>query len=347
MAKVTIKDVAALAGVSVGTVSMTLNNSPKITDKKKEAVMDAVKKLNYRRDPYARSFSLSSSRSIGLILPGLTNPFFGEVANYAQQALVKKDYGLLLGLSKNDSQTESRVINKFLDLGVDGLIIVPVDDKNADISHLYSLFEEKIPVVFLTSYYQEFPKNCVMANLKDGMFKATEYLIKTGHKNILMVSGDKNIVSFSERIKGFKKAFEKANMPLRDDQIIFSKDVGYSGGYNALKDRVNETNSDAIIAINDVMAMGIISQLRANGIRVPEDISVIGYDDISIAELQETPLTTVKQPIEDMCEEGVELLFSLINGNSCKENIKELPVALKLRKSVKLRTSIDMQKENI
>ena len=168
MGKITIKDVAALAGVSVGTVSMALNDSPKVSTKTKKNVMAVVQKLGYRRDPYARSLSLSSSRSIGFLAPGFRNPFFGEVAEALQFAVEEKNNSLMFGITNDSTKQEAKLVDQFLDRGIDGLIIIPSEDSNPDLSHIRNLLNHDFPLVFLTGYYPEIPFHTVMADLADG-----------------------------------------------------------------------------------------------------------------------------------------------------------------------------------
>ena len=316
MGKITIKDVAALAGVSVGTVSMALNDSPKVSTKTKKNVMAVVQKLGYRRDPYARSLSLSSSRSIGFLAPGFRNPFFGEVAEALQFAVEEKN-------------------NSLLDRGIDGLIIIPSEDSNPDLSHIRNLLNHDFPLVFLTGYYPEIPFHTVMADLADGSYELAKGMINAGLRNIIIIAGNPSLTPFRERIEGFRRALDECGVAFDENKVIISDGMSYEGGYAAIDKVYDEIRPDGIIAINDVMAMGVIGRLRSKGIRVPEDVSVAGYDDISISSIQETPLTTVEQPIALMCSEAVDMLFSLIEGRIIADGVVRLPVSVKHRRSAK------------
>lgn len=335
MKKPTIKDVAALANVSVGTVSMTLNNSPKISDDTKKNVMEAVEKLGYRRDPFARSLSLSTSRTIGFLVPDLTNPFYGEMTGFLQQEIENRNHGMMLGLTNENSRQEAKLVDMMLDHGVDGLVIVPVLEESPRLKHLYNLLNTSFPVVFLGTYYKQMPINCVMADLSEGTYKITKRLIETGHSNIILISGSEKLVAFSERIKGFRQAFSEYGVAFDESRIVVIEGMSYKGGYSAIGDIYDRLKPDAIVAINDVMAMGVIGKLKSKGIRVPEDVSVAGYDDISISSIQETPLTTVHQPLKELCSKAIDMLFKQIDKVEGADSIIKLPVTPIYRNSTR------------
>ncbi len=333
MGKITIKDVAALAGVSVGTVSMTLNGSSKVSEKTKKNVMEIVNKLGYRRDPYARSLSLSSSRSIGLLAPGFRNSFFGEIAEALQVAAEKRNNSLMFGITNDSTKQEAKLVDQFLDRGVDGLIIIPAEDSSPDLSHIRNLLNMNFPLVFLSSYYSSLPMQTVMSDLASGAYELTKSFIGAGLKNIILISGEPSLIPFRERIEGFRKAFEDSGVEYNPDHVIISDGMSFEGGYAAIEKVYDEIKPDGILAINDVMAMGVISRLHSKGIRIPEDVSVAGYDDIATSSIQETPLTTVAQPISEMCSRAVEMLFDLIEGREIEKTFVKLPVSVKYRKS--------------
>ena len=329
---VTIKDVARHAGLSVGTVSMALNNSSRIADETKEAVRKAVTELGYRANPFGRFLSTNTSLSIGCLVPDLTNPFYGQLLESIQGEVEKKGYSLLIGLTNEKSNTENKLINKFIDQGVDGIMMVPSTDTKRDLRVIEKLLSDRFPLSFISSNYPEFPVNTVMSDLRTGSYMMAKHLISIGQKKIVLVSGNKEFVQFDERIKGYEDAYSEAAMDFDRSWIIESDVVTYQGGYNAVQGVYEEKKPDAIMAINDVMAMGIIGQLKANGIRVPFDVSVAGYDDLTISAIQETPLSTVKQNFAAMGSEAVSMLFRLIKGGE-PEGVVRIPVELILRKS--------------
>ena len=333
MEKTTIKDVAALAGVSVGTASMAINDSPRISEDTKKLVREAVQKLDYRRNPFARSLSTSFSRTIGCLIPDFQNPFFGELAGYLQEEVDSRGYGLLLGLTNRSCAIEAKAIDKLLDHGVEGLLIVPVDVGPLNLSHIHKLAQNHFPMVFVSSFYKQIPMNYVMTQLQEGSYLLTRHLLEQGYRSIVIVSGDPNQVPFEQRIAGFYQAYREFNLEISPSQVIRASGNSFQGGYEAIEMALHNGKPDAVEAINDVMAMGIISRLKAKGYKVPEDIAVAGYDDLSISGIQETPLSTVKQPLQEMAHEGVSMLFQLIRNREESQKSIILSPNLVLRKS--------------
>lgn len=332
--KCTIKDVAKLAGVSVGTVSMVLNGSDKLNESMKLRVFEAVKKLDYRRNPHARSLSSQKSRTIGLVVTDLTNPFFGMVVGYVQRFINARDYELLLGVTKNDNANEKKVVSKFIDSAVDGLIIVPAHDSNQDTAHIYDLYRRGIPVVFLSTYYKGLPGTCVMTDLAEGSFMLTNYLLEQGHRNILMLSGYRELALSSERILGFIRAHEKFGITVSSEQII-ETEPDFEGGQKGLDKIVAGGKLDAITTVNDIVCMGVVSRAKELDIRVPDDLSVAGYDDLLFSKMLETPLTTVRQPVKDMCSKAVDLLFEQIEKGAQEDQFIKLTPQLIIRSSTR------------
>lgn len=337
MDKVTIKDVAILAGVSVGTASMAINDSPRISVATKASVLAAVEKLNYRRNPFARSLSTSSSRTIGCLVPDLQNPFFGNLAGCLQIEAEKHGYGLMLGLTSRSSTNEARIIDGFIDRGVDALFVVPVTDGIIDINHLIKLKQQNYPLVFISSYYKQLQMNYVMTDLRKGQYLITKKLLAEGYKSLVLIAGNPDQPPFALRIEGFKDAFNEIGLNSESYQIVEAKDTSLQGGYAAVEEAFAHFCPDAILAINDVMALGIIGALRARGLYVPNDIAVAGFDNLSISGILETPLSTVNQPIQEICREGMNMMKEIMKGASVAHEGVLLEPDLVLRKSTRKR----------
>ena len=329
----TIKDLAQYVGLSVGTVSMALNDSDKIAAKTKDTVKKAAVELGFKKNPFARSLSLQSSGLIGCTVPDLSNNFYSEIISHLQAELAKYGYTLIIGCSYESSDTENRLINQFIDKGADGIITVPVSDPNLKLNGIKKLVEEDYPIVFISSYYRDIPRYTVMCDLRDGMYKLTKLLIEEGHRNMVIVTGRKEHVPSGERIEGFRKATEEAGIETDASNFIEAGKETFIGGYDAINKVYNDKKPDLVMAINDIMAMGIISSLKSQKLRIPEDVSVSGFDDITISAFQETPLTTVSQSIEEMCRKTATLLMNRINGRDRDWEIERVPALVVERKS--------------
>lgn len=332
---VSIKDVAAYVGLSVGTVSMALNNSEKIADKTKSIVKKAAEELGFKKNPFARSLSTQSSGMVGCIVPDLTNNFYGEMIAHLQADLAELGYGLVVGCSNESSRLENKLIEQFLDKGVDGIISVPVSEVEPDLTEIKKLIQRDYPIVFISSYYREIPRYTVMCDLKDGMYKLAKNMFEQGHRNFVIITGNKKLVPSGERVDGLMKAVKEFDIKVDDSNFIEANKVTFIGGYSAINDIYNEKKPDLVLAINDIMAMGIISSLKSQKVRIPEDVSVTGFDDIAIAAFQETPLTTVSQSLNQMSKRAVKLLLDRINKESQEFGVDRVPAEVVLRKSTK------------
>lgn len=330
---ITIKDVASYTGLSVGTVSMALNDSEKIANKTKQVVTRAAKELGFKKNPFALSLSTKQSRIIGCIVPDITNQFYGEMVGFLQKELVERDYGLIVGFANEDRIQEARLITQFIDRGVDGIISVPVTDPKHDIAQIQTLYEDSFPIVFISAYYRSIPYATVMADLEDGMYQLTSWILNKGYKNISYVSGNLSLIPSSERLDGVKRAFRDADLTFSNSQIFQASGVTYLSGYEAVTALDMQHKPEVIFSVNDIMAIGIINALRAKKIQVPEDIMVAGFDDISQAAFLETPLTTVSQSLELMCKKTIDLLLQKLAGKTEFNGITKVPTTLKIRKS--------------
>lgn len=332
---ITIKDLASYVGLSVGTVSMALNDSDKIATQTKKIVKQAAKEIGFKKNPFARSLSTQSSKIIGCTVPDLTNNFYGEMIYHLQEDLEKLGYGLIVGCSNESSTQETKLIQQFIDKGVDGIITVPVSDINPDLIEIESLVNNDFPIVFISSYYRLIPQYTVMCNLEDGMYQLTKKMIEQGHRNIVIVSGKKKLIPSGNRINGFKRAMADCGLSVSDSNFLETSEVTFLGGYSAISKAYFQRKPDLVIAINDIMAMGIISNLKSQKVRIPEDVSVAGFDDISISEFQETPLTTVSQNLDKMSKEAVDLLMKRIKGQSKGFGVERVPASIVIRRSTK------------
>ena len=330
----TIKDVAKLANTSTATVSLVLNDRPGVNENTKKRVLDAVSKLNYRPNQIARSLINQKANAIGLIVSDILNPFYGELAYNMQKEMDRRGMNLTLGISNNKVANEKRIVDSMIKRGVDGIILVPARDGEGDLRHLYELQELKIPFVFITSRYQGIKADTVMTDLERATYELTDYLIQSGERNIIFVVENRSLLHVERRVSGFCSAFRDHGLNLSEDCII-EIDPDIENGVLVTRNKILQKNPDAIIAINAFTAMGIMKELRDNGISIPEQIAVSCFDDLEYASILYTPLTVVKQPIEEMCQEAVTFLERRVQGDTEEVLQKLLPGELITRDSTK------------
>lgn len=331
--RVTIKDVARLAGVSVSTASMALNNKKGISEETRMAVMEAAKSLNYRPNKNAQSLKMDRTSTVGLVVPEIINPFFSAIVESVREEVESCGYTLLLGISGQQIGKEHKYVDEFISRNVDGIIIVPIIGIPQDLSHLYSLRSMGVPFVFLTTKYDGILADCVMTDLYKGEYLVTKHLLQTGHRKIFIIAADRKLELSSMRINGYISAFREMGVEYKEEWI-YETVPDFKHGFEAARDIVVK-KPDAIITINDILALGVLKFLKEASIKVPEEISVAGYDDLLYASLAETPLTTVRQPIEDMCAKAVELLVNRIEKVPMEFETHYYEPELKIRNSTR------------
>jgi len=317
MKKATITDVAIQAGVSKGTVSAVINNRSSVKTTTREHVLSVMKDLNFRPKGFARSLKgQKMERSIGLIIRELDNPFYTAVAMGIKKYANSKDYVLFIASSESDHANEENISQLFASKDVKGSIIAPVINGKVEIEHLFSLKTINFPFVMLEEV-QGIQANVVSINNVQAAKIAVKHLIKLGHKDIIHFSGPKYASHTYERINGFRNAFSES-------ELIYNKDLiidcgchfhdGYEAGIKYFKN-INSTRLPlAVVCYNDVVAMGLISALQELSIKVPEQVSIIGNDDIEFAQHWNPALTTVCTPLEELGRRAAEILIKNIEA---------------------------------
>ncbi|MED1673048.1 LacI family DNA-binding transcriptional regulator [Pallidibacillus thermolactis] len=298
-----IRDVAKEAGVSPATVSRVLNNSGYVHEDTRKAVLQAVKKLNYKPNEVARSLYKGKSKLIGLVLPDITNPFFPELARGVEDYLQKKGYRLLLGNGDGKQQKEIDYLDTFVQHNVVG-IIASVD--NVDYDFLSNM---NIPIVMLDRIVKDLP--AVYSDQFQGGSLAAEKLLERGCKEITLVRGPMNIHPVYERFQASLAVLQEANVKVNK----IDSNLSFNGAKSRAKELFEKyPDSDGIIACNDIVAVAILHEALRRGRKVPEDVQIIGFDDISISELVYPSLSTIHQPIYQMGSKAAELLLKEIHN---------------------------------
>ncbi|WP_326907682.1 LacI family DNA-binding transcriptional regulator [Sedimentibacter sp. MB31-C6] len=315
--KITIKEVAKEAGVSIATVSMIINKKDKnITDATRMKVLEVVKKHNYIPNAMAGSLVTQRTNIIGLILPDITNPFFPGIARGAEDKANKSGYSIIFCNTDDQLEVEEKYIENLTKKMVDGIIIA----HSSNSKKMPKILERcKAPVILIDrDFYSENIRGKVLVDNLNGAYKGVNYLIKNGYKKIAFLSGSLKTRTATDRLEGYK-------MALKDNSIKFNELLVKSGEYriewgkNGVK-KLLSTNEDfdSIFCGNDLIAIGAMKELKENGYHIPEDIGVMGFDDIYMAGLVDPPLTTIRQPIYEMGYKAMELLIDNINNKNNK-----------------------------
>lgn len=308
MSSVSVREVATSAGVSVGTVSNVLNRPEKVAPTTVEKVHRAIDELGYVRNDAARQLRLGRSRSIGLVLLDVANPFFTDLARGAEQVAESSGSSILLGNSDQNAAREARYLDLFEEQRVQGVLISPIDDVDERIRQLQ---RRGIPAV-LVDRKSDLDLCCsVSVDDMSGGRLATQHLLDTGRRRIAFVGGPITIRQIADRLAGARGAVAMVpgstleHIPLDSPTVLAGRAAG-----QALIERAPGERPDAIFAVNDLVAVGILQSLiLTGGARVPDDIALIGYDDIAFASTAVVPISSIRQPSELIGRTAVELVL--------------------------------------
>ncbi len=328
--KVTIIDVAAEANVSYGTVSRVINNDVHVKQETRDRVQKAMRRLGYVANRQARSLAGGRTNSIGVLVPDLGTGYIGEIIRGIDAELGLSDLDLILYTTHRTASKEANYVANLAKGMVDGLLLV-LPRSPADF--IGTLTQRNFPFVLID--HQGIGPDCpaVGAANWQGGFTATEYLIKLGHQRIGFITGWMDLGCALDRLDGYRSALRTNHIPEGPELIYegtFFQPDGFTGA-STLLDLPNPPT--AIFASNDVMAMGVMDAVRNKGLRVPDDVSVIGFDDIPQASLIRPALTTIRQPLEKMGRVATQMLLELLRHPQKKGRRIELPTELIVRDS--------------
>lgn len=331
--KVNINDIAKKTGLSISTVSRVLNGKAeqfRIGSKSQQKIKDAAKELNYIPNLIAANLRTGKSNTIALIVPSLSNPFFAELASTLNSELRKFGFTTIIGDSDENVEIEEIELQQVVSRNLAGLIIAPCGSKW---EHLKQLYDQGLPIICIDRYFEELDIPFVSTDNYDGAYTATKYLIENGHSMITCIQGIQQSTPNRLRVKGFKDALE--NEGIRSYTIVgddFSTQNGYIETRLLLQTKERPT---AIFACSNTIAMGCIKAFNEMNIRIPDDISLITFDDHPYLDYLATPLSCIAQPIRDISTTAVKFLFSRIKNNEVKVNQILLKPEMKIKKSVR------------
>ncbi|PSU76812.1 substrate-binding domain-containing protein [Photobacterium phosphoreum] len=331
----TMKDIAKLAGVSTSTVSHVINKNRFVSEAISERVNNAAKELHYSGPSVlARSFKVNRTKTLGMLVTTSTNPFFGEVVKGVERSCYQHGYSLILCNTEGDHQRMRESINTLLQKRVDGLILMCSSLEGERIE----MFEHypDIPVVVMDWGPMLFTSDKIQDNSLRGGYMATQYLIAAGHTDIGCITGPLIRYQAQMRYEGYKRAINEAKLSFNSNWIVES-DFECEGGYTAFMEMYQHGRlPSAIFVANDMMAMGVINAANECGIDIPNDLSLIGYDDIHIAKFMSPALTTIHQPKYRLGQAAVETLLKRLDNPTSDAQTIQLEPTLVTRSSVKV-----------
>lgn len=304
----TIKDVARLAGVSVATVSRVINHSPKTGAASRDAVLAAMAELNYHPNANARALAQQSTETLGLVVSDVSDPFFGAMAKAVEQVAYHTGNFLLIGNGYHNEQKERKAIEQLLRHRCAALVVHAKMIPDGDIAQLM----QQIPgMVLINRIVPGFEQRCVALDDRHGGWLATRHLIQQGHQRIGFICSNHPISDAEDRLQGYYDALREHHLPLDERNVSFGE-PDERGGEQAMTELLGRgANFTAVACYNDSMAAGAMGVLTDNGIDIPSEMSIIGFDDILVSRYVRPKLTTIRYPIVTMATQAAELALAL------------------------------------
>lgn len=329
---ITIKDIAKAAGVSTATVSMVFNNKDKsISQTTRDRVLKIGKDLNYIPNSMARSLVTRQTKTLGLVLPDIANPFFPEIARGAEDRAWESGYSIIICNTDDDVDQENNYLHVLSEKMVDGIILTHSANRNKEKSGLERC---RIPIILIDRDYDS-PNimGKVLVDNTEASCKAVNYLIKKGYTKIAYIAGPLNTRTARDRLDGYKKALVENNLRYEENLVMVGEYKTQWGSEAALSLLESEQDFQAIFCGNDLIAIGAMKKLKEKNITIPDDIAVMGFDDIYISSLVDPELTTIKQPNYKMGFEAVRIMIDYLEGKEIEEKNIILSTELIIRKS--------------
>ncbi|MBC5647734.1 LacI family DNA-binding transcriptional regulator [Christensenella tenuis] len=322
---ITLKDVAKRAGVSPSTVSYVLSGKKKVKEETRSKIYEAVKTLNYSPNKVARSLKTNSTNTIGVMVNNLSDMFFIDILKAIESTAYEYKYNVILCDAVNSEEREISNLRSLLGQRIDGLIFAGTGkNKKLNLDRL------GIPVVTLDRSAGSGSGSIYVDNVKGGEL-ATEHLIQAGKLPIALITYSTLISTFFDRMYGYRKTLEKYGLPYNEDLVVVTDFGTYNEGYNAVRELLKrKVEFQSLFAVNDMLALGAMRALVEEHYKIPEDISVVGYDDIPIAKLFLPALTTVSQPQYQIGRKATELLIRTINKEPIEEAEKSIVITPEL-----------------
>lgn len=333
--RATIQDVAKRVGISTTAVSLVLNNRPnRISRKTRAKILAAAQELNYRPNHIAVSMVTKATRTIGLILPDISNLYFSELARVIEVQCSHYGYNVMYGNTRDSVARDFEYLNLFLERNVDAIIMVPSNFFGPEDKKKFCgiLAGTDVPIIMADRALDLPGIVSVVPDHRLGGYLAARHLLNLGHKRIGCISGPENIPSAVQRLEGYKQALQEDQIPF-DPNLVYTGDYRVESGSRALPYLLDQ-NVTAIFACNDMMALGVYRESRLYHLLIPDDLSIVGFDDIYLLDYLDPPLTTVAQPIADIGKECVRQAIAALNHESVGDNFVFQPI-LKVRGSCK------------
>jgi LacI family transcriptional regulator len=330
----TIKDVAKIAGVSITTVSRVVNNKPEgISPEKRKYILEIIKETGYRPNGLARGLVTKRTSTIGLMISDISNPLYPLMARGVEDAAQTNNYNVILCNTYWKPERERHYISVLKEKGVDGIILAI--SNGTDIDYLNEIIDGTIPVVLFDEPIVKEDVYGVFVDNRKGGYLATNHLIEYGHKRIACLIGPYSTISSIERLEGYKNALADSNIDYNPG-LIMSGEYNEETGFKYMNDIIkSKLRVSAVFAASDNIALGVYKAIKTHGYRIPDDFSVVGFDDVYSTNLIEPSLTDIVQPTYEMGQKAIEIMIKLLNGVKPRKKTVIFEPTMMIRESTK------------
>ena len=328
---VTIDEVARRAGVSKTTVSKHINGVPYVSEQAAARIDEAIAALDFRVNPLARGLVTNRTGSLAVVIPSITNPFYPDLVAAIDGEASKRGYDLLLVSTGGDAAREAALVDDLRRKRVDGILFASV---RVDSAVLNGLVERGEKVVMVSRHVEGVAADFVVPDNHAGAVMATEHLIRLGHRAIGYLGGPEFVVAFRERLRGYREAMDRHGLPI-DPRWVIVTETGIESGFRGAMHLFHlDERPTALFVSSDAMALGVLEAAQASGWRIPEDLAIVGFDNITFSRVAAVPLTTIDGRTAELGRIAVQLLVDRIEGNG-SGNIQQitLPPSLIVRRS--------------
>lgn len=331
MSHATLKDIAKRAGVSTTTVSRAVNGKPNINIQVKQRILEIAEALEYTPNTLARSLRTKKTDSIGVVIGDIADPFFAPIVRGIENVSKKKSYNIILCDTDEKYSEEVKAVRLLMRKRVDGLIVTPAQTKYQSIMELK---RKRIPFVLLCRYFDLIEADCVTTDDVQGAFAATQHLISREHNRILFLNGPVYVSSAIERLVGYKRALRDNGIEF-NDSLVREGNLTMEDGYRVMRENLSKgrIRFTAVFAYSDFVALGVMKALEEKRLRTPEDIAIVGFDDVIFSSFLKIPLTTVRIPKYELGQESMRLLCERIEKGIGEPRKIVLKTKLIIRKS--------------
>lgn len=327
----TIKDVALRAGVSVTTVSHVVNATRRVSPEGRERVEDAIRELGYVPSAVARSLKRSNTRTLAMLIPNCSNPYFAEIMRTVEDRCFGAGYNLVLCNTDDEPRRQSVYLQALAERRIDGVILVSTGDDASLRTLLHGL---KMPVVVVDREIDDPGCDLVETAHVQGALLATRHLVALGHRRIACIGGPAGLAPSEQRVSGWRAALDEAGLADESAGLLWRGDFASQSGYDAMRLLLRQAQQpSAVFVCNDLMAMGALCAAHEAGVRVPDALSVVGFDDIELSAFTSPPLTTVAQPKQRIGALAVDMLMERIDGGRAEGRSVVLQPELRVRAS--------------